>query len=101
MMARCGSDGSIISIIILAARIQEQYPLPHHPQEHRVPVKVEKPPLALGNPPTLTMRFVSTPMRRRRQVRDRRDDEVTGFFESDEAAIKEVIDARRRNSSIV
>ena len=33
---------------------------------------------------------------RRRQVRDRRDDEVTGFFESDEAAIKEVIDARRQ-----
>jgi hypothetical protein len=59
-------------------------------------MEVEKSPLALGESANVedVLRFDVHALERR-QVRDRRDDEVAGVLESDEGPVEQVVDAGR------
>jgi hypothetical protein len=76
--------------------------LSHGPQQHRVPVKVEKPPLTLGESADVDDALrLDTHALKRRHVCNRRHDEVAGILEADEAPVEQVVDAGRQQQSVL
>jgi hypothetical protein len=69
-------------------------PLSHRPQEHRVPVKVEKRPLTLGEFADVDDALrLDTPTLKGGLMSDRRNDEVARILEADESPVEQVVDA--------
>ena len=76
--------------------------LPRRPQQHRVPMEVEVRPLPLGEPAHVDDALRLDPHAfERRQVRDRRDDQIPGVLEADDAPVEQVIDAGGKQQSVL
>lgn len=70
--------------------------LQHRPQQHRIPMVVQEPPLPLAESADVHDRLgLNTHPLQRRPVRYRRHHERAIVLEADEAAIKQVADAGR------
>jgi len=81
---------------------KDTIPLPRRPQQHRVPMEVEKPPLALGESADVDDSLRLDPHTLKRgPMRNRRHDKVAGILEADEAPIEQVVDARRQQQAIL